>query len=134
METDMFVSPRLLSATTWSDYQPLGELQPFLVLPGYGKAFDVRSNAMLWYKPEFLFAAARDVFIVGLGLSPDDYFIRSFFLYACPLSDGKIYIINPDPQAPANYAFMLRGQNAELIQEPFSLDHVRLIVERTHQA
>ena len=130
LQVDMFSSIRPLRAPTWDDYQPLGELQPFLVLPGYGKAFDVRSNAGLWYKPEFAFAATRDVFVIGLGLAPDDHFIRSFFLHTFPLSDRKTYVINPDPNAPSNYDFLLKRRKAELIQEPFSLDHVRLIVDR----
>jgi len=130
IEIDLYSSAPLSSILTWDDYQPLGELQPFLVLPGYGKAFDVRSIATLWYRPEFNFEPCRDIYIVGLGLSPDDHFIRSFFLNNFPMEDTKTFVINPDERAQDNYAFMLRDRNVELIREKFSTTHVRLILDR----
>jgi hypothetical protein len=130
IEIDLYSSNQLHSILTWDRYQPLGELQPFLVLPGYGKAFDVRSIATLWYRPEFTFAACRDIFIIGLGLSTDDHFIRSFFLNNFPMSDRRTFIINPDKSAANNYAFMLRDKNVKWIQERFSQDHVNLILDR----
>lgn len=130
IEIDLYSSALLSSILTWDRYQPLGELQPFLVLPGYGKAFDVRSIATLWYRPEFTFAACRDIYIIGLGLSSDDHFIRSFFLNNFPMEDRKTFVINPDEQAKNNYAFLLRDRNTELIQEKFSTAHVKLISDR----
>lgn len=130
IEIDLYSSNELHSILAWDRYQPLGELQPFLVLPGYGKAFDVRSIATLWYRPEFTFAACRDIFIIGLGLSSDDHFIRSFFLNNFPMNDRHTFIINPDKLAVTNYAFMLRDKNAKLIQENFSQDHIKFILDR----
>jgi hypothetical protein len=130
IEVDLYSSVDLLRAETWNLYRPLGELQPFLVLPGYGKAFDVRSIASLWYKPEFTFAACRDIYIVGLGLSLDDHFVRSFFLNNFPMRDRHTFVINPDSMAKDNYAFMLRDSNAVLLNEDFSADHVRLMTDR----
>ncbi len=138
---EIYSTPALLTFATWLNYSPLGEVEPFLVLPGFGKAFDVRSNATLWYKPEFAFGTTHDVFIIGLSLAPDDFFIRSFFLSSLPyigsysgVRERKVYIINPDPAAKANYDFVLSGGNAELIQEPFSRGHVSLIRERLTSA
>jgi hypothetical protein len=130
---DLYASEHLSSIQTWDRYQPLGELQPFLVLPGYGKAFDVRSIATLWYRPEFTFAACRDIYIIGLGLSQDDHFIRSFFLNNFPMQDRHTFIVNPDERASENYAFMLRDKNVTLIQEKFAATHVKLVLDRLQQ-
>jgi hypothetical protein len=137
MTREIYHSSPLLEFSTWHHYSPLGEIDPFLVLPGYGKAFDVRSNAVLWYKPEFAFAATHDVFIIGLGLAPDDFFVRSLFLsnllYINSFSgvDGrKIFIINPDSQAESNYEFVLRHGHAELVNSRFSREHIDLMARR----
>lgn len=137
MTREIFHSSSLLQFSTWHRYFPLGELDPFLVLPGYGKAFDVRANAALWYKPEFAFATTHDVFIIGLGLAHDDFFVRSFFLSTLPyinsLSgvDGrKIFIVNPDKEAASNYEFVLRHGHAELMNTGFSQEHVELMASR----
>jgi hypothetical protein len=74
----------LLRSSTWDKFRPLSEVDPYLVLPGYGKGFDVRANAPLWYKPETAFAFTHDVYIIGLSLAPDDFFVRSLFLSNLP--------------------------------------------------
>lgn len=134
---DIYHSPALLHFDTWRSYKPLGEVDPFLVLPGYGKSFDVRANAVLWYKPEGFFAATHDVYIIGLGLAHDDFFVRSFFLSNLPYIDSfsgvrgrRIFIINPDHRAADNYEFVLRTGHAELIQAPFSSEHLDLMRKR----
>lgn len=141
MPREIYHSPFPLQFSTWHRYSPLGELDPFLVLPGYGKAFDVRANAVLWYKPEFAFSTTHDVFIIGLGLAQDDFFVRSFFLSNLPYInsfsgvDGrKIFIINPDKEAASNYEFVLRHGHAELMNAPFSQEHVDLMVSRRANA
>ena len=137
MTQEIYSTPALLYFGTWQHYLPLGEVEPFLVLPGYGKAFDVRSNAVLWYKPEFAFATTHDVYIIGLSLAPDDFFIRSLFLSNLPyiasysgVQGRHIYIVNPDPSAVTNYDFVLSKGHAELLNEPFSAEHVSLMKER----
>jgi hypothetical protein len=141
MTREIYFSPSLLQIATWHKYQPLGEVDPFLVLPGYGKAFDVRANAVLWYKPEFAFATTHDVFIVGLGLAHDDFFVRSFFLSNLPhikafsgVDGRRIFIINPDKEAASNYEFVLRDGHAELINTPFSSEHIELMTKRKSDA
>jgi len=141
MTREIYHSPALLQFPTWQHYQSLGEVDPFLVLPGYGKAFDVRSNAALWYKPEFAFATTHDVYIIGLGLAHDDFFVRSYFLSNLPYInsysgvDGRrIFIINPDEQAASNYEFALCKGHAELLQAPFSPEHVELMKARCADA
>ncbi|MBB3169961.1 hypothetical protein [Simiduia aestuariiviva] len=141
MENEIYFSNALLRYETWQHYEPLGEVEPFLVLPGYGKAFDVRSNAVLWYKPESAFCMTHDVYIIGLSLAPDDFFIRSLFLSNFPFVDSscgvegrKIFIINPDRNAGKNYEFLLAKGQAELINKKFSLEHIELMQDRLRDA
>jgi hypothetical protein len=139
MTRSLFHAEPLLKLDTWLRYQPLGEVDPYLVLPGYGKAFDVRANAPLWYKPEFAFACTHDVYIIGLSLAHDDFFVRSLFLSNLPyiesysgVSGRKIVVINPSGTATDDYAFILGKPNVELWNESFSLDHVKRIA--SHRA
>lgn len=133
MTVETYASEALLSTAPWLGTQPLGEIEPFLVLPGYGKAFDVRSNAVLWYKPEFAFAMTYDVYILGLSLSHDDFFIRSFFLSNLPYlgSDGrKVFVVNPDRQCRVNYEFLLSRPHGVFLNENFEMKHVELMKAR----
>jgi hypothetical protein len=141
MPKEIYHSEELLHYSTWHNYQPLGELDPFLVLPGYGKAFDVRANATLCYKPEFAFATTHDVFIIGLSLAPDDFLLRSLFLSNLPFINSfsgvpgrRIFIINPDPQAGSNYDFVLSLGHADLLNSPFSEEHINLMIQRKGNA
>ena len=134
MAASMYFSDDLLKKNLWDDYGPLNEIDPYLVLPGYGKAFDVRANAPLWYKPEFAFAFTHDVYIIGLSLAHDDFFVRSFFLSNLPfvqnysgVAGRKIFIINPAKTAQSEYDFVLSGGYAHFINEPFSTAHVSMM-------
>lgn len=138
VDTEIYYTDSLVHFDNWAPYQPLGEVEPFLVLPGYGKAFDVRFNASLWYKPEFAFATTHDVFIIGLALAPDDFFVRSLFLSNLPFIVGysgvkgrKIHVINPDPKSPENYEFVLSKGHAVLHSEPFADKHLHMMTEST---
>ena len=134
---DLFHTARLLKYEHWFQNRLFSEVEPFLVLPGYGKAFDVRFNADLWYKPDWALALSHDVYIVGLSLAPDDFFISSFFLDCLPslhsyskIPDRKLFIINPDSKCIQNYDFVLSKGVAEFIQEPFQAKHVGLMESR----
>lgn len=129
---EVYHSALLLDPEPWNGRMPLGEVEPFLVLPGYGKAFDVRDLSVFWYKPEFAFAATHDVYIVGLSVAEDDFFIRSFFLDNLPYIDSfsgvngrRIFIVNRDPRAADAYDFVLRKGFATMIVEPFAIHHVQ---------
>jgi len=105
-----------------------------LVLPGSGKAFDVRPLAPIWYKPEFAFAVTHHVYIIGLSLSDDDFFIKSFFIHNLPDIDdytgipGRVItIINPDIKIRSNYHFISDCDRVRFIFERFSLDHIKLM-------
>lgn len=131
MTESMYASSSLLNLGAWLRHSPLHEVNPYLVLPGYGKAFDVRANAPLWYKPEFAFAFTHDVYIIGLSLAHDDFFVRSFFLSNLPflqdysgVSGRKVFIINPAATARNEYEFVLSRGYAEFMNERFSMDHI----------
>jgi len=70
-----------------------------IVLPGYGKAFDVRQLSILWYRIEWLSIRERGVSIIGLNISQDDFIVESLFRYLLRggFSDATpIVVINPD--------------------------------------
>jgi hypothetical protein len=138
MQRSLYQVPDLLEKHCWNRFQPLGEVDPYLVLPGYGKAFDVRANAALWYKPEFIFAFTHDVYIIGLSLAHDDFFVRSFFLSNLPYINSytetpgrKIVIINPSKTIHSDYEFALRRGEAEVWNEPFCSVHIKRITAAT---
>ncbi len=117
MQVDIYQSRWLIYFNDWKSLQPLEQTKPFLILPGYGKGFDVRNIAVLWYKPEWALASTHDVYIIGLSLTPDDFFIRSFFLDNLPYIDSfsgvegrEIIIINPGQNAGKNYDFVLKNK------------------------
>jgi hypothetical protein len=142
MDEDIYISERLLEWSAWTRYGgPLEEVRPFLVLPGFGKAFDVRAIAPLWYKAVWVFAVTHDVYIVGLSLSLDDYFIRSLFLESLPdlrayssIEDRRIFVINPDPSVRTNYGFIADNDNVEFIQDKFAQEHVELMRRRLDES
>jgi hypothetical protein len=131
MTREIYHTPELLDINSWHGFQPLGEIDPFLVLPGFGKAYDVRANAALWYKPEFAFATTHDVYVIGVRLAKDDFFVRSFFLSNLPsiedvtgVEGRQIYVINPEERIENNYEFLQGKGNVCIIKKPFSYEHV----------
>ena len=71
-------------------------------------------------------------YIIGLSLSDDDFFVKSFFLDTLPYIDNfsgvpgrEITIINPDRKIMGNYSFMENQPNINFIFERFSTDHVK---------
>lgn len=134
MDRSLYAASDLLRLGTWARFGPLDEVDPYLVLPGYGKAFDVRANAPLWYKPEFVFAFTHDVYIIGLSIAHDDFFVRSFFLSNLPYIDSysgvpgrRVIIVNPSDAVHRDYEFVLKRGFASVWNDRFNLDHVRRI-------
>lgn len=136
MDNEIYYCNDLLKKNTWSQYAPFSEVEPFIVLPGYGKGFDVRHIAPLWYKPENAFAYTKNVYIIGFRLADDDYFVRSFFIHNLPYvgdyyeNFNKIlYIINPDEKVKENFDFIDDGDYVKYIFEKFSMKHIELMKE-----
>ena len=136
MQKDIYHSSCLKYFDGWKEVDPLGEAKPCIVLPGFGKAFDVRTLATLWYKPEFAFGFTHNVYIIGLSLTPDDFFVRSFFLDNLPFlkpqaaERREILIINSDANAKDNYEFALANPCAKFLNEKFQIKHVDQIAEQ----
>lgn len=136
MKEEIYYTDDLVRPHSWRFIpHPLGEIQPFIVLPGFGKAFDVRKLAPLWYKPEAAFAFTHDVVIIGLSLSPDDFIVRSFFLDNLPhvgtharAQERTITIVNSDPGVRGNYEFMAGNKHVNFRFEPFSIQHLGLML------
>lgn len=134
MHEEIYCSEQLVHPGVWRTLLPRPEVQPFIVLPGFGKAFDVRRLAPLWYKPEFAFGYTHDIFIIGLSLARDDFIIRSLFLDNLPYADGysgvpgrRIVIVNPDPLVRDNFGFLVGERNIDFRCEPFSIGHLDLM-------
>lgn len=131
-KNSIYTSPSLIHYSFWEDKRHT--IDPFLVLPGYGKAFDVRYNSTYWYKPEAVFASTNeDVYIIGLSLADDDFLIKSFFLSTLPNiqsyssnKNRKIAIINPDKDILNNYSF-LSSNNVEFYNKNFDLSHIEIM-------
>lgn len=91
----------------WTKAKPLGlewEIDPLIVLPGYGKAFDVRSLADFWSLPTSpggCMNTKGDVFVIGLGLAHDDFIINALFRDTIRHieDDRQVVVINPDSKA-----------------------------------
>lgn len=135
MSEELYYCDELLNKDSWRGSKPLmGEVEPFMVLPGSGKAFEVRPIAPIWYKPEFAFAFTHHVYILGLSLSADDFFIKSFFLDTLldidcytGIPGRKVTIINPDPTVKKNYSFILGQENVNFVIQKFNINHVKLM-------
>jgi len=128
---EIYKSDNLLNYTYWVNNA--SSIEPFLVLPGYGKAFDVRFNALHWYKIENIFNFTKDIYIIGLSLADDDFFIKNLFLYTLQylkdhssLHDGKkeLFIINPDDKINEIYNFIMHNKNTNIIKGKFTLQHI----------
>jgi len=138
MPIDFYYSRWLIYFNDWKPFTGgLNQVKPFLVLPGYGKAFDVRALAVLWYKPEFAFSFTHDVYIIGMELSHDDFFVKSFFLNNLPYIDSfsgvkgrEITIINPAEETEKNYAFILHNNSSRLLNEKFDIKHIEAMLEK----
>lgn len=133
---EVFYCDELLSYETWQRYRALADVRPFIILPGFGKAFDIRVLAPLWYKPEQFFSYTHNVYVVGLGLARDDFIIRSLFLGSLPYlvdlsgaGDRQVVVINPDPRTRENYGFLVGAPHVRFLCEPFGIEHVGLMEE-----
>lgn len=130
----IFCSEPLMDFTNWGDLDWLMPIrdrlfsQPFIILPGIGKPFDIRKLACLWDRPSGFFYTARDVYLIGLSLSEDDFFIRFMFLESLPISDWKgkerlTTIINPSASDLQNYTF-IPDNRKQVRQNNFSMPDI----------
>lgn len=99
-ENDVFYSQTLHECADWATARCLvDEVQPLIVLPGYGKAVDVRLLSAIWYRPEFLNRRLGGISVIGLSVAQDDYIIESLFRYLFRSAfdeDQRVRVLNPD--------------------------------------
>lgn len=103
-------------------------IQPFIILPGIGKSYDVRKLGFFWYKPSACFYSNRDAIIIGLSLSEDDFFIRFLLLESFPLDswdniERRTIIINSNCKDMSNYNFIPKDQKFVRVKE-FDLEDI----------
>lgn len=137
----VFFSEELMNSEPWRTNDWLMRtnpskflVQPFIILPGIGKSYEVRKLASLWDRPSAAFLCSRDVYIIGLSLSEDDFFVRFLFLESLPLNDwGAIQrqtvIINPSGEDIANYRFVPEERKT-VRQKPFDNNDIDYIIEQ----
>jgi hypothetical protein len=138
----IFYSKQLMSFTPWnndndylSSFEQAGDrfLQPFIILPGIGKSFDVRKLASIWDRPSVAFASRRDVYIIGFSLDHDDFFARHMFYESLPIEDWSsagisrdTILINPSEKDLLNYNFI--PDDTKIVrQKSFDLEDVLFI-------
>ena len=130
IKNEVYYSDELLYKNAWEKFSLFTEVEPFIILPGFGKGFDVRFLSPLWYKPEYAFAFATEVYIIGCSLAADDFFIRSFFIdNLMALGKNKkelhkILIIDPDKSVREKYLPICNMEITEFINEKFSKEHI----------
>lgn len=135
---ELYFSDDLLSLSRWPVYNLGLDIQPLIVMPGFGKAYDVRAIAPLWYKKYVDWAMTGDAYIIGKGLPEDDFFVRSWFLESLPYISTRredlprrALVIDPGPGIRSQYEFALKNPLVQIVPEPFSIEHVERIATRT---
>lgn len=101
-----YFSQRLNFSKNWETCRAMVDgVWPLLVLPGYGKAVDVRLLSTLWYRPEMLNLYKGGVSIIGLSVGDDDYIMDGLFryLFRNVFSDQSITVVNPDDSVAAKF-------------------------------
>jgi hypothetical protein len=100
VENEVYFSEILHRPAEWAAARCLvDEVQPLIVLPGYGKAVDVRLLSAIWYRLEFLNVRRGGVSIIGMSVADDDYVIESLFRYLFRSIfdlNTRVRILNPD--------------------------------------
>ena len=126
MTNEVYSSNLLKNHGIWRQAEPLVDgINPLIVLPGFGKAFDVRILSHLWYRIEFLNIRSGGVSIIGLSVSDDDFIVESLFRYlfrgTFP-NERPIHIINPDEKSFDRFQIFGEGNNLLFKNEKFTAE------------
>ncbi|MBP2158782.1 MULTISPECIES: hypothetical protein [Asticcacaulis] len=126
IDNEVYHSRLLEQKSNWWNVSPLlGEVRPLIVLPGFGKAYDVRTLSTLWYKIEFLNIHQGGVSIIGLNVSQDDFIMESLFRYLFRgifSDDRSVRILNPDQNAYSRFDSFCDGLKLDFKCERFDSD------------
>ena len=127
---DVHMSERLLSFDAWAQSRCLtDEVKPLIVLPGYGKAVDVRLLSAIWYRPEFLSVRHGGVSVIGLSVAQDDYIVESLFRYLFRSTfdtERQIRVVNPDRTVGTKLAALGPELTIDFIERRLSDETVAL--------
>lgn len=124
-ENDIQFSDRLLSPNAWWESRSLvDEVRPMIVLPGYGKAVDVRLLSAIWYRPEALNLRQGGISIIGLSVAEDDYIVEGLLRYLLRSGmDDKtpVRVVNPDPTVGEKFSKIAgAGRKISFFENRFS--------------
>lgn len=124
-KNDIHWSDKLLSPEAWQASRSLThEVRPMIVLPGYGKAVDVRLLSAIWYKPEFLAMRQGGISIVGLSVADDDFIVDGllrYFLRGAIDETIRVRVVNPDPKVGEKFAQIAgAGRKISFFEDYFS--------------
>lgn len=110
MPADIYHSNKLYYAQNWTIPEPLvDEVRPLIVLPGFGKGYDVRVLASYWYRTEFIGLRKGGVSIIGLSVSEDDFIVESLFRHLfmrSAIGGLNTKILNPNPDVHSRFRNM----------------------------
>ena len=124
-ESDIHWSDKLLTPEAWWESRSLvDEVRPMIVLPGYGKAVDVRLLSAIWYRPEFLNMRQGGISIIGLSVAEDDYIVEGLLRYLLRSGISEktpVRVVNPDPAVGKKFANIAgSGREISFFEERFS--------------
>ena len=117
MENEIYSSEELHIKNSWHEAHALqDEVKPKIILPGYGKPFEVRDLAILWYRIEFLNLRQGGVSVIGLNISPDDFIVESLFRYllrSVISQERTIRVLNPDSNVFDRFSKISGGRQCD---------------------
>ncbi|HEX2934456.1 MAG TPA: hypothetical protein VHO72_03815 [Bacteroidales bacterium] len=124
---DVYFNDKEIEPSFWLKNRK-GFNPPFMILPGFGKAYDVRVVAPLWANWEFAFMKRKKIYIIGLSLAPDDFFTRQMWKDCLHhLSQAEIVIINPNASVQNAFDFFKEMSNVRYIEDKMSPEIIQAI-------
>ncbi len=130
-ENEIYFSNDLWNIDKWQYSFSDSNLSPLIVMPGLGKSFDVLKLSCYWSNLSYSVGFAKQIFILGLGLSADDFLLSKMLMSILPPipKDTEIIIVNPDPYIRSQYSFLVGDNKAKFICKKLSEDIFDLIKE-----
>lgn len=132
LENKIYISDKLENKLIWTNANALTDgIDPMLVLPGYGKGFDIRNLAVFWYKPEMWNIFGTKASIIGLSVSNDDFIVKSLFQYLFNHVGvfNNTRIINPDIEIKNTFSFIGNKDNKiEFLLNKFNEDSLDFLM------
>lgn len=128
-ESEIYFSNNLLKLDKWQHSFSDSNLSPLIVMPGLGKSFDVLRLSCYWSNLSYSVGFAKQIFILGLGLSTDDFILSKMLMSVLSKipDDTEIVIVNPDPYSRSQYSFLVGDKKAKFICRKLGVELFDLI-------